>query len=193
MEKLKFNGFGEEKHKCPFVAGCTCSEPVCSNACWCHPDYDAEDLSNKSPDYQRGHMAGFNMGYNRAKENLFDELAEAEEDIYSEGYDDGYAVAMQNMGIDEDEDLGEPCECYEEGFDRGFRLGYQSAMEEAEPAIYIDTAKICKLDQLHHELIDLGKRLHPTDIDKLNAVLRRVLNLKYDVAKEAVDEYLGYR
>lgn len=57
----------------------------------------------------------------------------------------------------------------------------------------MDTEKVCKIDQLQHEILELGKKLHPSDIDKLNAILKRVVDLKYEVAKDAVDEYLGYK
>ena len=82
---------------------------------------------------------------------------------------------------------------YAKGFDAGFEQGYQSACADAKTDIYIDTEKVCKLDQLHNELLELGRRLQPTDIDKLNAVLKRVVELKYDVVKDAVDNYLGYK
>lgn len=82
---------------------------------------------------------------------------------------------------------------YETGFDDGFRKGIQVAQDEMREEIYVDAEKVCKLDQLHNELLELGRKLHPSDIDMLNAVLKRVVDLKYDVAKDAVDDYLGYR
>ena len=64
---------------------------------------------------------------------------------------------------------------------------------DVEEDIYVDTDKICKLDQLHTEILELGRKLHPSDIDMLNAVLKRVVEMKYDVAKDAVDNYLGHK
>jgi flagellar biosynthesis/type III secretory pathway protein FliH len=118
-------------------------------------------------------------------------------------FEDGsYAVtyfAKENVGpcfLDDCEDdyfeLFED-DVYEAGFDDGFRQGYQSACEEVKADIYVDTEKVCKIDQLQHEILELGNKLHPSDIDKLNAVLKRVVDLKYEVAKAAVDEYLGYK
>ena len=84
-------------------------------------------------------------------------------------------------------------DAYEEGFNAGFEHGYQIAHDEMCEDIYVDTEKVCKLDQLHNEILELGRKLHPSDIDKLNTVLKRVVDLKYDVAKDAIDNYLGYK
>lgn len=94
-----------------------------------------------------------------------------------------------------EDNTDEDCEdeMFQAGFDAGFEHGYQIAHDEMCEDIYIDTEKVCKLDQLHNEILELGRRLHPSDIDKLNAVLKRVVDLKYDVAKDAVDNYLGYK
>jgi len=84
-------------------------------------------------------------------------------------------------------------EVYEAGFEDGFRKGIQVAQDEMREEIYIDSEKICKLDQLHNEILELGRKLHPSDIDMLNSVLNRIVELKYNVAKDAVDDYLGYK
>lgn len=118
--------------------------------------------------------------------------------IFEDGYMPVTYFSKENNGcmrgaccLDDYEDFEE--DVYEAGFDDGFRKGIQVAQDEMREEIYVDAEKICKLDQLHNEILELGRKLKPTDIDMLNTILKRVVDLKYDVAKEAVDDYLGYK
>lgn len=144
-----------------------------------------------SNEYYNGLCQGASMVYEMVKAGMFEEGAfpltyfsrETNRSVTYERYMDS---------CEEDDEFYED-EVYESGFDDGFRHGYQSACEEVKADIYVDTEKVCKIDQLQHEILELGKKLHPSDIDKLNAILKRVVDLKYEVAKDAVDEYLGYK
>ena len=153
-------------------------------------------ISRKATDsneFYNGLCQGANLAYEMLKVGMFEDGAfpltyfshETNRSVTYKKYFDSC----------EEDDTEDECidEVYEEGFDDGFRHGYQSAQEEVKADIFVDTDKICKIDQLQHEILELGNKLHPSDIDKLNAILKRVVDLKYEVAKDAVDEYLGYK
>ncbi|MBR5156374.1 MAG: hypothetical protein IKW59_01240 [Clostridia bacterium] len=148
--------------------------------------FEIERKPTDSDDYFAGICQGAKIFYEMWKSDIFEDSS----------IPVTYFSKESNRGLccdwdAEDDDFED--DAYEEGFDAGFKQGYQSACADVEEDIYVDTEKICKLDQLHNEILELGRKLHPADINTLNAVLKRIVELKYDVAKDAVDEYLGYK
>lgn len=148
--------------------------------------------------YASGYIRGFTEGFEERFKKLLREEVLAPEDhkcIYAPNGICGEPICCGNCPTHPDfiDDEWFEDDAYEQGFDAGFKQGYQSARADVEEDIYVDTDKVCKIDQLHNEILELGKKLHPTDVSMLNSVLQRVLDLKYDVAKDAVDEYLGYK
>jgi len=148
-----------------------------------------EKKENDSDEFYRGICEGAKAVYGMWRSGIF-EGGSIPVTYFSLDMDRSISY-KKYMSDDIDEDFVD--EIYEDGYECGFKQGYKSACEETETDIYIDSDKICKIDQLHNELLELGRSLHPWDIDKLNSVLKRVVELKYDVVKEAVDEYLGYK
>lgn len=141
-----------------------------------------------SDDYFEGICQGAKVVYEMLKSGVFED-GSIPVTYFSKESNRG--LCCDGDAEDEDIEYFEE-DAYEEGFDAGFKQGYQSACEDTKSDIFIDTEKICKLDQLHNEILELGRRLHPAHIDMLNAIVKRVTDLKYDVAKEAVDDFLGY-
>lgn len=138
-----------------------------------------------SDDYFNGICQGAKVVYEMLKSGIFEDASIPVTYFSKEG----------NRGLccdwdEEDEDFED--DAYEAGFDDGFRQGYQSACEDTKSDVFVDTEKICQLDQLHNEILELGRRIHPAHIDMLNSIVKRVTEMKYDVAKEAVDDFLGY-
>lgn len=155
--------------------------------------FKIEKKSTDSDDYYRGICQGAKVIYEMLNTGIFEDGSKPV--TYFSNENSGCVRGnwhLENYENDEEFELFEE-DVYEAGFDDGFRRGIQVAQEEMCEEIYIDTEKICKLDQLHNELLELGRKLHPCDIDMLNAVLKRVVEMKYDVAKDAVDDYLGYK
>ena len=155
--------------------------------------FSIERKPTDSNDYYRGLYQGSKAVYEMLKIGIFEDGSKPV--TYFSNENSGCVRGnwcLENYEDDEEFELFEE-DVYEAGFDDGFRRGIQVVQEEMGEEIYIDTEKICKLDQLHNELLELGRKLHPSDIDLLNAVLKRVVEMKYDVAKDAVDDYLGYR
>lgn len=153
--------------------------------------FSIERKATDSDEYYRGICQGAKVVYEMLNAGIFED-GSIPVTYFSKESNRGVGCDwhLENNADEEDDDFED--EIYEAGFDTGFKQGYQIAHEEMCEEIYVDTEKVCKLDQLHNEILELGKRLHPSDIDKLNAVLKRVVDLKYDVAKDAVDDYLGY-
>ena len=146
--------------------------------------------SADSEEFYRGICQGAKLVYEMLKVGIFEEGALP---LTYFSHESNRSVRYEKYLGDCEEDDESDDKVYQEGFDDGFHRGIQMAQEEMCEEIYIDTEKVCKLDQLHNEILELGRTLRPWDIDKLNAVLKRVVDLKYDVAKDAIDEYLGYK
>lgn len=165
----QFNGFGNSE-KFPF---------------------SIERKPTDSDDFYRGICQGAKVVYEMLKSGIFEDSS-IPVTYFSKESNRGMCCdwCMEDNTDEENEDFED--DAYEAGFDDGFRHGYQSACDDTKSDIFIDTEKICKLDQLHNEILELGRRLHPAHIDMLNTIVKRVTDLKYEVAKEAVDDFLGY-
>lgn len=153
--------------------------------------FKIEKKSIDSDDYYRGICQGAKVVYEMWNAGIF-EVGSMPVTYFSKENNGCMRGACCLDDYEDDCELFEE-DVYEAGFEDGFRKGIRVAQEEMCEEIYIDTEKVCKLDQLHNEILELGRKLHPSDIDMLNSVLKRVVDLKYDVAKDAVDDYLGYK
>ena len=149
--------------------------------------FEVERKPTDSTDYYSGLCQGAKAVYEMLKIGLFEDSTKPV--TYFSNENNGCVHGA--CSLDDYKDLEN--ELYEAGFDDGFRKGIQVAQDEMHEEIYVDAEKVCKLDQLHNELLELGRKLHPSDIDMLNSVLNRVVDLKYGVAKDAIDDYLGYK
>ena len=146
-----------------------------------------------SDEYYKGLCQGAKVIYEMLKAGMFEDGALP---LTYFSHESNRSVRYEKFlgNCEEDDERDEFIDkVYQEGFDDGVHRGIQMAQEEMGEEIYIDAEKVCKLDQLHNEILELGRRLHPSDIDILNSVLKRVVELKYDMAKDAIDEYLGYK
>lgn len=183
---VKFNSFGNDSDFSKYLEQRRRFEKFDNKPFGDRFPFEIERKPTDSDDYYAGICQGAKVFYEMWKSDIFED-GSIPVTYFSKEYNRGL---LSDWGS-EDDDFEE--DAYEEGFDAGFKQGYQSARADLEEDIYIDTDKICKLDQVHNELLEIGRSLSPWDIDKLNTVLKRVIELKYDVAKEAVDEYLGYK
>ena len=153
--------------------------------------FKIERKPTDSDEFFKGLCQGAKAVYEMWRAGLFEDSSCPV--TYFSKEDNWYAYGTRCLDDYEDDFEFFEEDAYEAGFDNGFKQGYQSASEDASADIYVDTEQICKIDQLQQEILELGRKLHPSDIDMLNSVLKRVIDLKYQVAKDAVDEYLGYR
>ena len=186
---VKFNSFGNDSDFSKYLEQRRRFEKFDNKPFGDRFPFIIERKPTDSDDYFDGICQGAKVVYEMLKSGIFED-GSIPVTYFSKEDNRG----LLNAWGTEDDDLEYFEEdAYEEGFDAGFKQGYQSARADVEEDIYVDTEKICKIDQLHNELLELGRKLNPVDIDTLNAVLKRVVDLKYDVAKDAVDEYLGYK